>query len=269
MKTGIHLRASMLPNYGDCARRTAASQWKKEIQAAGYDLRTNTPNVGGCVGTAVHAAAAHMLDRKMATGSLPTLNDSQEVAVTSFRSDSSDGLEWDDKTRNPNMATQQIQRMVAAYRRDIAEEVTPVLVEAELEATVQDEAVLTGHIDLLTADGALRDTKCGKVPRPHYGQMGAYGMLLEADGHQCTAMIADWIPRESMKKPQPQPVSETYNMNASLWAAWSTIQQIIRDVTAWRHNKENPWAFPANPMSQMCSEKYCPAWGTGWCELGR
>jgi hypothetical protein len=27
----------------------------------------------------------------------------------------------------------------------------------------------------------------------------------------------------------------------------------------------DPWAFPANPGSKLCSAKWCPAWGTTFC----
>jgi hypothetical protein len=60
----MNIRASMLPSYPDCPRRAAAKQFKKDIQAAGYELRQTAPSAGSSAGTSVHKGSEVMLRAK-------------------------------------------------------------------------------------------------------------------------------------------------------------------------------------------------------------
>ncbi|CAO3439801.1 hypothetical protein [Azospirillum argentinense] len=50
------------------------------------------------------------------------------------------------------------------------------------------------------------------------------------------------------------------------------IRHIQTDLKIWREGDPvqgiepgDPWAFAANPSSKLCSDRFCPAWGTAFC----
>lgn len=267
------IRASMLPAYPDCPRRAAAKQFRQEITDAGFELRTLEPTVGAAVGTAVHAAAATALRRKRDEPDFEVddqvLQDAVGEAVAGFRAEVGTGAVWDETTPNLRKAEAQITRLVRVYLIEVVRTVEqPLLIEAPFEAKVAPRFMLTGHVDLFTRGGVLRDIKTGALPRPYQAQLGGYSLLLRSNGHQPEALQVDFIKRAPLSKSQDPPVSEVYDRHDSECAAAGTIAAIQRDIERFRET-EDPWSFPANPMSLMCSPKYCPAHGTEWCRMGR
>lgn len=257
----------MLPAYFDCARRAAAKQFRKEIEAAGFDLRQTAPSVGAALGTSVHAAGEYLLREKMQNYTLGDVSRAVEIAVERFREETEPGAEWDDTTPNPNVAHFQMRRLVQALA-ERAERIMPKAVELELRADAGDGFELTGHVDVLTADDHLRDWKTGKLHRPYQSQLGAYSLLAKSNGHAVSAASIDWIERAPKTKPQPPCQSESYPLDTCERAAFATIQRIKRDVVAFRSSGD-PWSFPANPMTMLCEARFCPAHGTRFCDMGR
>ncbi len=257
----------MLPAYFDCARRAAAKQFSREIKAAGFDLRETAPSVGAAVGTAVHAAAEHMLRYKMQHYELGSEEQAVEIAFAKFTEETEPGAEWDDTTPNPNVALFQMRRMIGSLA-DFARGIVPKAVELELRADIGDGFELTGHVDLLTADEALRDWKGGALHRPYQSQLGAYSLLARSNGENVKEVAIDWVARAPKTKPQPPVQTESHPVSTCEKAAWGTIQFIKRDVQQFRASGD-PWSFAANPMSLMCSNRFCPAHGTAFCDMGR
>jgi len=270
------IRASMLPGYADCARRAAAKQWRREIESAGYELRDLLPSVGAAVGTAVHAAAAHMLQAKIDTGDLGDERDSIEIGVESFRAETDPGVEWDDTTPNATVAATQIGRLTLAYRLGVARRLEPAAVEQAWEVSAGDGFVVTGHCDVITAAPAIRDLKTGALLRPYQTQLGAYSLQARSQEPPIPVkkLAIDFIRRTPHTKPQDPPVTEIYDRDVCERAAFSLLERIKQDVTEFRRRlsdgDEPPEeAFLANPMSMMCRAQFCPAHGTNWCHLGR
>lgn len=261
----INIRASMLPSYFDCARRAAAKQFRKDIEAAGFTLRQTAPSVGAALGTSVHAAAEYLLRHKMQHFELGNEKHAVEIAMERFAEETAPGAEWDDTTPNPNTAYFQMKRLVGAFA-DFGRRVTPEAVELELRADAGDGFELTGHVDLFTVEGVVRDLKTGALHRPYQAQLGAYSLLAKADGRQVKGVAIDWIARAPRTKPQPPVQTEIYPVVSCEQAAWATIQRIKRDLSEFRSSGD-PWAFPANPMTMMCSARYCPAHGTPFCTM--
>lgn len=255
----------MLPAYFDCARRAAAKQFRKEIEAAGFGLRETLPSVGATLGTSAHAAAEYLFRHKAETYSDGSEALALEVAVQRFGEDTGEGVEWDDTTPNLNAATFQLRRVVAAIA-DFSRRVVPKAVELSLRADAGDGFELTGHVDLLTVDGVVRDLKTGALHRPYQSQLGAYSLLARSSGEQVKAVAIDWIARTPKTKPQPPVQTESYPLDACEQAAFATIQRIKADVNKFRSTGD-PWAFPANPMTMMCSARFCPAHGTPFCNM--
>ena len=273
----MNIRASMLPGYPDCPRRAAAKQFRQMIEVAGFQLRQLMTSIGSSIGTAVHAVAEHLLRVKIETGKPGKVQDGLDKAMTGFDEEIGQGCEWDDTTANRDAAQQQIQRMGRAYLQ-VAKAVDPLAVELEMKGDLLDGFTLTGHIDLLTRDGWVRDTKTGALIRPYFAQLGGYGMLARTaelcgcegfEPHQLPeiqGLATDFIKRCPKTKPQEPAVETVYPLVACQQVAWQTILRIKADVLAFQQEPD-PGKFLCNPMSMMCTPRYCPAHGTDFCEL--
>lgn len=260
-----NIRASMLPSYFDCARRAAAKQYRKEIEAAGFVLRETFPSVGATFGTAAHAAGEHLLRHKAQHFSDASEAQALEVAMQNFTEETAEGVEWDDTTPNQNTAQFQLRRVVSAIAV-FSQRVMPKEVELELRADAGDGFELTGKLDLLTVDEVLRDLKTGALHRPYQSQLGAYALLARSSGEKVKAVAIDWIARTPKTKPQPPVQTESYPLDACEQAAFATVNRIKQDVIKFRSSGD-PWAFPANPMTMMCGARFCPAHGTAFCNM--
>lgn len=268
MSNDIRIRSSMLPAYPDCARRSAAKVFRKIIQQAGFELRQTRPSVGAAVGTAVHKALELPLRAKIDTGKLGRLEDGIDAAIAGFDDETAPGCEWDDTTANRDAAQQQIIRMAKSWYHGPGQDVEPLAIEVELQADAGDGFILTGHADLVTADGWVRDWKTGALVRPYYHQLGAYGMLVRSCDilPKVRGLGIDFIKRCPKTKPQEPPQFQAYPVEPCERAAWSVIQRVKRDVLEFQESGD-PEAFACNPMSMMCTPRYCPAHGTDFCEL--
>lgn len=258
------IRCSMLPAYPDCPRRAAAKQFWPAIQNAGFQVRKLMPSAGAAVGTAVHSAVEHVLKCKIETGELGKVEEGIGIGIDKFREEIAPGAEWDDTTPNGKIAEMQIGRLARAYMM-VAADIRPARVEMELRAALQEGWELTGHIDLYTEDGIVDDLKTGALKRPYQAQLGGYSLLCKSHGLPVSGVGTTYIGRCRASSPQTAPDCQNYDMEVSEQAAYHTIQRIIKDVQAFELSGD-PHSFPANPMSLMCSNKYCPAWGTAFCK---
>lgn len=255
----------MLPSADDCLKRTFAKQFPDMVGERGYQLRKLQPSVGAAVGTAVHAAAEHLLRGKQETGELPPIDEAIAPAAAKFREEIAPGAEWDDTTPNLQVAEFQIRRLTEAYL-PIAQQVNPAGIELALLAKVAAGWELSGHIDLYTREQRVDDLKTGAVRRPYQAQVGAYALLLEANGHPVSSVGVTWIPRGKKTKPQPPAECETYDLDTSKRAAFAAITRFRQSAESFIESGD-PFSLPANPMSLMCSRRYCGAWGTPFCRL--
>ena len=48
----------------------------------------------------------------------------------------------------------------------------------------------------------------------------------------------------------------------------ATVRKIVQDVKLFRETQD-PWSFVANPNSFLCSDKFCPAFGSKFCGAWR
>ncbi|MBF0140076.1 MAG: PD-(D/E)XK nuclease family protein [Magnetococcales bacterium] len=262
----LQIRASMLPGWGDCPRRAAAKQYRADIERLGFALRQTMPTVGAAIGTAVHAGLHRLLEFKRDHGHVPEQTDAVDCALANFHTTVQEGVEWDETSRTPTIAVDQITRMTLAAKA-IAETITPILMESPFQSTAGDDCELTGTVDLVGACQTVIDAKTGVIQRPHQAQLGAYALLLEDHGHTIIAAKIAYIKRTAVGKPQ-DPVSwQSYAVMTCKRAAWSVIQDIQERMQKF-YATSNPWQIPANPMSMMCAGKFCPAHGTDFCELG-
>jgi len=272
----IAIRCSALSTYADCPRRAAANLFRKEIEAWGFTLKHQRPSIGSVIGTAVHAGTAAMLKAKVEHDTLGAEAEVTDLAIASLRQGAIDGVMMDEVTNNLNTGEKQIRRMLAIYREQVAPTVTPLLIEERLEAEVAPGIILTGHPDLVAREfKRVRDTKTGVVKRQHRPQVGGYSLLARSkeDPIDIESVGVDFIKRVRLEKPQPDVVSDIDDVGLAESAATNVVRTIAADLKVFREGDQarhlepgDPWSFLANPMSMLCSSKYCSAAHTDWCQ---
>lgn len=259
------IRCSGLPSYMDCNRRAAAKMFTEEIEASGYQLRKLASSVGAALGTAGHYGIEVVLTNKIHLGVLGSVEDACAAAIERFSEEIAPGVVWDDTTPSMNAAIVQLKRQVQAYM-PMAAVLDPKAVELALKADVGDGFVLAGHIDIIERNGAIRDEKYGAREGQYWLQLGGYGLLATSAGHEVGSLNVDWIPRVGKTKHQPPVTTTQYDVQQSQIDAYQVIQRIKADVQQFRRDPDRLYqSFPANPMSMMCTDKYCPAHGTEFC----
>jgi len=263
----IRIRASMLPFYNDCPRKSLAQSYKKTIRLRGFKTDSPPKSIGAAVGQGVHSATEQMHLAKKNTGEPGKLNDAQEIGIQAFRQEINEGAFFDDVTPNKNHAEKQIQAMSRYYFHVKIPEIEVEDTELMLKAKINEEFLLTGKVDLIEKRPILHDTKTGKMERVNYmAQVGAYSLMMRSAGRPIEKILIDYLPRKSLgKKGYLGGYSYEYDKENSEVAAMNVIKIIIRDYEAFLREGD-PSVVPANPNSMLCSSKFCPAYGTDFCE---
>ena len=262
----VEIHPSSLTSFMDCQRRTSARILDKDIADAGYDLRQMRPAIGAVTGTATHAGIAEMHHRRMRSGdpddwSIDTAIDCGMSEVDKFVQY---GVVWDATTTDLNSAQKQVSRQLKVYAQCYGDAI-PDAVEESLVAVISPDAVLCGTVDQRVGT-SIRDTKTGTRRRANGVQYGAYSLLQRAHGVEIDELIEEYLPRTSLKKPQ-LPVSVIkHNVAEAERAAREIIDRMLSAIMRFK-TTANPWEFLPNPMSQMCTERYCPAHGTAFCTV--
>ncbi len=261
----IVIRGSMLSSYPDCPRRGFAAQYWKLVESAGFTLRQTRPSIGAAVGTGVHAGGEYGLTLKM-RGERASVQDEVEIAINAMRGEMRDGVVYDHETTSPNDAESQVRVLVNSYHEEIIPIINPLRLEVQREAMVSPTIKLTGRTDIETVEHLIYDVKAGSKESPHYGQFGGYSLLKKAHGEPVAGIRSAYLQRT--KKTYPGAKVIPYDIATCEQTAYAVTAQIARDHIQFERSG-NPLVIAANPMSNMCSEKYCKAWGTTFCQLGR
>ena len=272
MPDEIRIRPSSLTGWLDCPRRAAASLFRGMVVNAGFELRELPRNVGAAIGTSVHKGAWYTLTEKMTHGGLGTEEQAIDYGVTAFRDEIVDGVIWDATSHNPNDADKHIIRMTKMHRAKVAPDITPMAVEERLEAKI-GRVVVSGQKDVLAREpNDLRDLKTGAGKAAHTAQIGAYSLIERSHGREVNRLIEDFIPRVSLKRPQPLPLKYEYAVGVAENLAFETIEAITAAVEEFERRIETgdrppENAFQPNPMSMLCGDKFCPAFNTKFCQV--
>lgn len=276
----ITVRASSTSGWQDCPRRSAAGVFKRIVTAMGYELRQLPNGAGAAIGSCVHAAAQITLEEKAKTGALPPASVTTDAAVDTLKKKAAEGISYDDATTNMSSAEEQVVLMAYTYRADIAPQVQPIIIETRLEATVpwtRNRFVLSGQADVIAREpGRVRDLKTGKTRGHHRPQLGSYGLLARSQGGELniTEASEDYIRRTTLKK-QREVRGETYKYDLAGCesAAIAVLRHMDTCLTTFMEGDPDrgvlpgdPWSFPANPSSKLCSARWCPAHGTDFCK---
>lgn len=181
---------------------------------------------------------------------------------------------WDELTGDLNTAEKQLRRMNHSWHQHLAPTIHPRLVEQRLECVVSPGVVMSGQMDVVDTVGngvRIRDNKTTKVKRSAHVQLGAYGLVLHSHQYEVQALVIDHIPRVKIRDEQPPPQTRSVDLRSALEDAMQAVQDVGRATDLFRKRAADPAgmdpisAFPANPSSSLCSDKWCPAWGTATC----
>lgn len=269
----LTIRPSTTSRWTDCARRQAAQAYPEIVIAAGYTLRQMPSHIGAIVGTSVHAGGAQLQKAKRLSGTISPVQAStaSEFAVHTFTEElDKAGVSWDDTTPNRNDAHKQIIRMTEVYREDVVSKVTPLEVEQRFEAMLPGgDVTISGQMDNIALfPQGPRDTKTGVRSAWNLPQYGCYSLLSRTHGFNVEQITEDFVQRVSPKRAQPRAVERVFDRLQCEQAAAAIVGLIQHQMNAFAETG-SPWSFPANPNSMLCSDRFCPAFGTEWCSEWR
>jgi hypothetical protein len=263
------IRASSTPSLSDCERRTVARGFPELLKSLGYELREVIPHIGAAVGIGVHACAEVFLKAKVDTGEMGDLNDAQERGIMFMRFEVRDGAEYDKVSPNLNVAERQVAKMARAYRYGVAPNIKPVRVERRLTAEIMPGYEISGQADSLTIEPkAVRDLKTGANRWPNHAQLGCYGLLSKTWDHPAEHLFEDFIARVPINQVQPPAQATEYDLGLCERIAHRRLTRLIAQLEEFKESAD-PQVFYANPMSKLCQDRFCPAWGTKFCREHR
>ena len=166
--------------------------------------------------------------------------------------------------------------MVKTYRRSLAPLLVPMTVEQRLFVDVGDGWTISGQADGVIASDpfqTIRDLKTGTRRRANAVQYGAYAVIWRSHNHDVQRLIEDYLARVKLDALQPPPLEIEIPIVEAAQAAWEAIERIKAWTAEFHRRLANSsgraphTAFPANPASNLCSSRFCPAWGTDFCRL--
>jgi hypothetical protein len=248
----------MIPSYNDCARRAAAKQWPELAVSVGVIIKQLPPSIGASVGTAAHVGSIALVKNE---------SDVIDRSVEKLREITQNGVLYDTITGKLNDAEQQVITLVGGFKKQILPGITDVTRCEQSRRAIALEFEITGSSDIETVN-SIPDLKFGNKCRPYHGQLGVYSLIRSAEGDsKPERLYVIHGPRTPVKKTFSGFTIIDYDVDMCEKIAWVTMQHIKSHIDAF-DKKSDPMVFPANPMSMMCTDKYCPAWGTKWCEFG-
>jgi hypothetical protein len=259
----------MLPAYADCPRRAAAKQFYELVYDKGYSLKPSRKSIGAVIGISVHAAAGYAARSFIDTGKWADIKTSLECSMQKYKTECEYQVDYDNTTRSATDSEKQLKTLVNSLYIEVLPKVTPKYSELKLAAQITTEIQFTGSFDFYNTDLLLDDLKCGSRDRSYHSQLGGYGLLAMSNGFDRPAGYRIWhLPRTAISKSYSGAQLTIYDADTCTNSAMYALRQIEKDVNRFVKTG-NCWEFPANPMSQMCSEKYCSAYGTDFCSLGK
>jgi hypothetical protein len=265
-----YIRASSLSGWNDCPRRGMARQYPDIFESAtGVEVRREEKRfVSAAIGTSIHRGAQTILTMKM-QGESASIDDMIGASMASYAEETADGIEYDGTTAAPSVAEQQIIILAREYYNSVFPEIEPIAIEQSLSAFIGSEGAfkLTGHPDVIERR-RIRDIKTGRHGHNCHAQLGAYTLLAAANdiGEPPDELVVDHLPRKTPNKPYPGIGIFRYDADACTAEARAVLKIIMIQIRDLR-NEKTPDVVPANPSSILCSEKFCPAYGTDFCRL--
>lgn len=264
----IKIRVSNLPFYLDCPRRCSVNLFWREIKEAGFKVKWTPKGISAAVGSGLHGAAGYIVNSIIHDGNKGKLEDATEQGIMSLKEALEEGAEYDNTTPNNNHAEKQIITLSRSYYHEVAPRLNlnNPSIEQNIKAKLDEDTIISGTPDLAD-EKQIRDLKTGRESSYH-AQVGGYSLLRKSNNKpRPDELSIDFCPRVPIKKPYPGAYTIQYDVTFSEEFAFNIIRIIKRDIDNFLRTGD-PWAFPPNPKSMLCGEKYCKAYKTNFCRLG-
>lgn len=272
------IRMSSLPTYNDCAR--LASTTVKIMDPSNgrelnlpelynmYGFEPRKPGRKAHIGTALHKGMEHILNAKL-NGEEVDLDAARNAMLTACR-EGFDETEEDDSCRSVEVA-EGILNNIWPVAVEKAMSLQPLAVEMAISHAFNSDTIGEGHLD------ALYKTPCSQgvgdwkstganTAKPHPAQIGGYALLLKKMGIEVDE-AETWTFQRLKTKPVSL-ITTKYDVIETMKFAEATIERFAANADRFIATGD-PNSFNANPGSSLCSAKYCPAWGTDYCTVGR
>jgi CRISPR/Cas system-associated exonuclease Cas4 (RecB family) len=216
------------------------------------------------VGRSAHAAEETNMKQKLVSHSDLPLADMHGMAVEEFEKTVNSGTEeimWENAAE-PGQAKDRTVFGVTSHHTLVAPKIQPLMVEHEINLVLPWGTPITGRVDLIDQDTAIRDTKhVSYRPRPgeewYQSQPGLYGWMYKAQTGEIPKFRLDYVVlgRKDVLRPKPDVVSvETKMSDQRIKLALDRVQQTEKLIRSG--------AAPANASERTCSgcgyRKLCP-----------
>lgn len=262
--TAEYIRPSSLSTFTDCPKRAFTDVFPQLCASKGYELTQPMTGIAAIVGTAAHAGIAHLCKGKPMAAAIAR---SKNVLLDEVQKAGgvTESL-FDKTTQSLAVARAQLAGMCESYGVFLNGNgpATTVAIEERITAQVAG-IVVAGSPDRVEGT-QLIDVKTGQQ-KPHQVQLGAYILLLEANGVPIETAVIHHVKRSPNVK-QPPVWVEAVDVDIAKQAAAVTIQRFDSVVQEFAATGDK-WVIPENPNSGLCSKKYCAAYGTSFCSTWR
>lgn len=262
------IRPSSLPAYNNCAKMAAAKLFPREIALLGYELNRQLPGYGSAIGHSLHSGTKRMHIAKRDGQAIPTIAELMPEIEEEFDKETAEGVIEDGTTKNKATAMKQMQDQLSTYRAYVLPKLQPELVEEKFTEQIREDISVEGTIDLQTTDKLIHDSKFGSKLAAYQAQLGLYYRLLVNNGREVKGLVVDWVKRVGKTVAPAPPRHIPYEIEPAYKQASETVKRIITDYDRFMATGD-PYAFPMNPNVNLCSAKYCTAWGTKFCDQWR
>lgn len=236
------------------ARANSGSDFRQKLKDNGHLFFTpfNKFSASAAVGTSCHKGAEFELKEKL-SGLKPSLSAANDAAISELRSQD---LEFDDETRTMNDAEKKTLKMLSIFDKNVLEKIDPKTVENRLSIEI-NEFVITGQTDVVEMDDSIVDHKFGKSKASGYlVQMGINSILV--GGNSGSIKISTVDPKSFDDK-----IYDFEKKQAEILAQ-KMLKRIIPQIRDYMKTGD-PMSFDFNPGNNLCSERFCPAYGREFC----
>lgn len=281
------MRASSLPSFNDCALNASCHikviDGDKQVglpEFMGFTLnRSDKSGRKSVVGTALHKAGETYLQAKIDKKPISLLA-AREAMMQNLDENFVEDEETNaaEKKESRPIATKDsaAEYLDAMWRTlgPVVEKFDPIAVEIETTRVLDENTVITGHPDwVLRVPGGIKvddlKTTGAPVPMTFPAQVGEYINQIEDMGLYEEEIVEGGTTAVRRLKQKPPTVHKTsYDVGAIKEFANNTAHRFSANIDRFLATGD-PNSFNANPKSNICNPKYCPAYGTDYCKVGR
>lgn len=270
--TAPTIRASMLPSYAACMRRTVG-----RIVLTPPD-RPQKERIATVLGTVAHNVLRVYIENG-GDIDIPAEVDSQtDIELGNMKYP----LEWDNYTKTRTEMRRQIitiinqveesgaKNMIAGGIEYCEQKFTAPLhelLDTNLSSKWQykDSGILvTGTLDILTHRGTVVDWKTGMHLQCYPPQLALYGMLAELHGAKVHTLLHYWIKRSNFALKQ-----FIYDYQEAKAITKTILHSIAENVMMTAADPNKILEIIPDPSCNLCSAKFCELHSTPHCSYGK